>query len=327
MSVTVLKPGLLTTLQDRGRFGHAALGVGSSGAMDGVALRLANALAGNDDGAAALEISLLGPRLRFDSDAAIALAGAEFAVRLDGRPIAMWQPLAVRAGSELDLGAARPGARGYLAVAGGFAVEPILDSRASDVNAGLGPLGGRPLRAGDVLDLGRTRDGRDPGPPAKDRHPPWSLDPRPWFDADPARPIRLVRGKHFDALDAVSRTTLFEASFRIEADSNRVGFRLDGARLALAGPLELVSEPAAFGTVQLPPSGQPIVLMAEHPPTGGYPRIAQVAAIDLPRLAQRRPGERVRFREIGLDEAQTRYLAREHALARLIDTIAARLAE
>ncbi len=322
----MLKPGLLTTLQDRGRFGHAALGVGSAGAMDEVALRLAHALVGNDDSSAALEISVLGPRLRFDSDTIIALTGAEFPARLDGQPIAMWQPLEVRAGSELDLGAARRGARGYLAVAGGFAVDSVLDSQSTDVNARLGPFGGRPLRAGDVLDLDEVHDGPGADTRTNGRHPPWSLDPRPWFDADPARPIRLIRGAHFDALDTTSRKALFDAEFRIDTDSNRVGFRLDGPRLALASTLELVSEPTAFGTMQLPPSGQPIVLMAEHPPTGGYPRIAQVAVIDLPRLAQRRPGDHVRFRTIGLDESQTRYLARERALARLIDTIAARLA-
>jgi antagonist of KipI len=157
-------------------------------------------------------------------------------------------------------------------------------------------------------------------------HQTWSLDPRPWFDPDSSHPIHLIRGRHFDVLDAASHAALFAAEFRVTADSNRVGFRLDGVRLALAAPLEIVSEPVAFGTLQLPPGGQPIALMAEHPTTGGYPRIGQVAAIDLPRLAQRRPGDPVHFREIGLDEAQTRYLRREHELARLLDAIATRLA-
>jgi len=153
----------------------------------------------------------------------------------------------------------------------------------------------------------------------------WSLDPRPWFDGDPLHPIHLIRGAHFEALDAASRAALFASEFRIDADSNRVGFRLDGARLALSEPLELVSEPVASGTLQLPPGGQPIALMAEHPTIGGYPRIGQVAAIDLSRLAQRRPGEGVRFAEIDLGAAQTRYLQRERELARLIDQIAERL--
>lgn len=317
MSLVVLKPGLLSTLQDGGRRNGAALGVGRAGAMDEIALRLANALLGNDEDAAALEISVLGPRLRFEADTLIALAGADFDATLDARPLAAWRAQPVAAGSVLDCGRARRGARACLAVAGGFSVERVLGSASTDVNARLGPFGGRPLARGDVLPFTRKPL---PLPPT------WSLDPRPWFDPDPASPIRLIRGARFDALDAASRAALFGAEFRIGADSNRVGFRLDGPRLALAAALELVSAPVAFGSVQLPPGGQPIALMAEHPTTGGYPCIGQVAAIDLPRLAQRRPGDRVCFAPIDLDDAQTRYLARERELARLIERIALRLA-
>jgi antagonist of KipI len=317
MSILVLKAGLLTTVQDHGRRGHMAIGVGHAGPMDEVAHRLANALVGNDPGAAALELSLVGPCLRFEADACIALAGAPFPARLDGVMLPRWQARKVAAGQVLDLGAARLGARGELAVAGGFAVEAVLGSRSSDVNARLGAGAGRPLAAGDVLPLAAAPCRIDPD---------WSLDPRPWFDPRPTRPLRLVPGTHFERLDSASQVALFGAEFRVAADSNRVGFRLDGPRLALADALETVSEPVAFGTVQLPPGGQPIVLMAEHPTTGGYPRIGQVAAVDLPRLAQRPPGAAVRFRPFGHDEAEARYLERERALACLIDRIARRLA-
>ena len=192
-------------------------------------------------------------------------------------------------------------------------------------------MDGRPLREHDRLlirnasadDIVRARD----QPPASSppRSGRWSLDPRPWFDTDIASPIHLIRGSHFDALDAASRAALFAKNFRIAAESNRVGFRLDGARLELAAPLELVSEPLAAGTLQLPPGGQPIALMVEHPTIGGYPRIGQIAAVDLARLAQRRPGDPVRFVEIDLDEAQTRYLERERELERLIAAIGERL--
>lgn len=316
MSVGVLKPGLLTTLQDRGRHGYAAFGVGHAGPMDEVAPRLANALVGNADDAVVLEITLLGPRLRFDARAVIALAGADFDARLDGAPLAGWRATPVPAGAVLEVGRARRGARAYLAVAGGFRVAPVLGSAATDVNAGLGAA----LRGGEVLAVGERADAPDDR-----RGPAWSLDPRPWFDADAHRPVRLLRGRHFDALDARSRAALFGAPFRLAADSNRVGYRLDGERLALTAPLEIVSEPLAFGTVQLPPGGQPIALMAEHPVTGGYPRIGQIAAVDLPRLAQRRPGDALHFVEIGLDEAQTRYLRRESELARLLEAIATRI--
>lgn len=326
MSVTVLKPGLLTTLQDRGRHGYAAFGVGHAGPMDEVAPRLANALVGNADEAAVLEITLAGPRLRFGTEAVVALGGADFDARLDGESFAGWRAVPVPAGAVLDIARARRGTRAYLAIAGGFRATPVLGSAATDVNAGLGA----PLRAGDVLEADRARGtafaDRQRTAGAGDRRRAWSLDPRPWFDPDPRRPVRLLRGRHFDALDARSRAALFGAQFRLAADSNRVGYRLDGERLALAAPLEIASEPLAFGTVQLPAGGQPIALMAEHPVTGGYPRIGQVAAVDLPRLAQRRPGDPLRFVEIGLDEAQTRYLRRERELARLLEAIAARLA-
>jgi len=308
VSVEVLKPGLLTTIQDRGRFGCAMLGVGRAGPMDDVAMRLANALVGNTLEAPVLEITLVGPRLRFHMPATIALTGAEF-------PLASWQPMRFEAGDVLDVGIAHRGARGYLAIAGGWAVEPTLGSASTDVNAG---IGGRPLRGGDRIAThanarATVRDAR------------WSLDPRPWFDADATHAIRAMRGTHFDLLDAASRDALFTQTFRIGKDSNRVGFRLEGPPLSLSAPLELISEPLAIGTLQLPPGGAPIALMAEHPTVGGYPRIAQIAAVDLPRLAQRRPGDAVRFAEIDLDGAQTRYLERERELAKLVEAIRERL--
>jgi biotin-dependent carboxylase-like uncharacterized protein len=322
MSVTVLCPGMLTTLQDRGRRGAAMLGVGAAGAMDDVALRLANALAGNAPDAVVLEITLAGPHLRFDTAATIALTGAAFPMRIGASEMPMWRPIAIEAGSIVEIGTAHRGARACLAIAGGFAAKHVLGSASTDLNAKLGGLEGRALREGDRLAADPAEDGRAH---SNGRHPTWSLDPRPWFDADSVTPIRLIRGTHFDALDAASRTALFQADFRIAADSNRVGFRLDGPRLSLSAPLELVSEPLAIGTLQLPPGGQPIALMVEHPTIGGYPRIGHVAAVDVPRLAQRRSGERVRFAEIDLDGAQTRYLERERALERLIESVGERL--
>lgn len=342
MNITVLKPGLLTTLQDRGRYGCAMLGVGRAGAIDDVAMRLANALVGNSVDAAVLEITLIGPRLRFGESATIALTGADFPARIDDTHAAMWRPVAVEAGAVLDFGAARHGSRAYLAIAGGFVVEPTLGSVSTDVNARLGGFDGRALREGDALVVGsdaspELRAIPHSGMPGtalarrkgnartKGSGQTWSLDPRPWFDADAQTPIRLIRGAHFDALNPASRATLFDAEFRIDKDSNRVGFRLDGPALALTAPIELVSEPLVAGTLQLPPGGQPIALMVEHPTIGGYPRIGQIAAVDLPRLAQRRPGDPVRFAEIDLDAAQTRYLERERELLRLIEAIGERL--
>lgn len=334
MSIEVLKPGLLTTPQDRGRPGYAQLGIGRAGAMDAPALRLANALAGNPADACALEITLLGPTLRFRADAAIALTGAPIEARIDGARVPLWAPIRVRTGATLALGGMRHGCRSYLAVRGGFAFAPVLGSRSLDVNAALGPLDGRALRAGDVLPVGADADAPHPASSQRDAapsppqaiSPDWSLDFRPWFDGEAQRPLRLLPATHTRNLDAASRAALFEGAFRVAADSNRVGYRLDGPRLALAAPLELVSEASVAGTVQLPPSGQPIVLMAEHPVSGGYPRIGHVAAVDLPRLAQRRPGDAVRFAATTPEEARRRLAEREHRLQRLEAAIALRLA-
>lgn len=326
MSVEVLHAGFLTTLQDRGRIGFGALGVGRAGAMDDVSARLANALVGNPPGAAALEITLIGPALRFGRAATIALTGAECPLRIGNGTAATWRRVEVAAHETIEIGHARRGARAYLAVAGGFAVDAVLGSASTDVNASIGPFGGRPLRKGDRLMLAASDDDDANAERAQRRTstPPWSLDPRPWFDPDFARRIRIIPGPHLDALEAPSRAALLARDFRIAPDSNRVGFRLDGPRLVFAHPIEMISEPLAAGTLQLPPGGQPIALMAEHPTIGGYPRLGQIAAIDLPRLAQRRPSDTVRFAAIGLDDAQTRYLEREREIARLAAAIAKR---
>lgn len=311
MSVHVVKPGLLSTVQDQGRHGQASLGVGHAGAMDPAVLAIANALVGNDIDAAGIEMTVIGAVLRFDADTTIALCGADIDARLDGNSMAGWQAVAVRRGQHLDCTRFRHGARAWLTIAGGVDVPTVLGSASSDVGAGIGP---ETLQAGSVLAIAGGR----PRCTARLR---FSVDPRPWFDANRERPLRLLRGSHFDALDARSRERLFSATFVIARDSNRVGVRLDGATLTLAEALELVSEPVTAGTVQLPPVGQPIVLGAEHPTTGGYPRIGQVAAVDLALLAQRRPGDRLRFVEIDLAEARMRHHARQRELAALLAAI------
>lgn len=339
MSIRVLSPGWLTSVQDTGRTGHAAIGVGRAGAMDDVALRLANALVGNPGDAAALEITLRGPRLLFRTDALIALTGAQIDARCGKQAIPAWRPVWIGAGGEVELGDTRGGARAYLAVAGGIDVAAALGSRSTDINAALGPFSGHGLAAGDELPIGhmaperlarsRRALGTAPSKAPDDQEgvlaAHWSLDPQPWFDSRGDHPIALMRGRHFENLDAPSRGALFAAPFRVGNESNRVGYRLEGVKLHLGAPLELISEGVVPGTMQLPPNGNPIVLMAEAPTTGGYPRIAHVALVDMPRLAQRRPGDHVRFVETSLADAQSRYLVRERALARLAHSIAERL--
>lgn len=321
MSIVVVRPGLLTTLQDGGRPGFAHLGIGRAGAFDAPALRIANALCGNPANACALEFTLLGPTLCLHANAWIAVTGAPIPLRIDGVAQPTWAPVFARAGATVELGAMRSGCRGYLAVRGGFDVTPVLGSRGTDVNAQLGPLEGKPLRGGDALKVAEANSAwlaaREPVR--------WRLDPRPWFPEDSVATLRLLPGSHFDRLEATSRELLFSKTFAVQADSNRVGLRLSGPTLEFQVPVEMVSEGCVPGLLQSPPSGQPIVFGPECPVSGGYPRIGQVAAVDIPRLAQRRPGDALRFTPCSFDDALRALRERERALARLETSIAARL--
>jgi len=327
-AIEVLSAGLLTTVQDGGRHGHAALGVGSAGAMDPLALRLANLLVGNDAGAAVLEITLRGPRLRLHHDALLAITGAPIEASCDGTALPLWRPLRLRAGSEVAFGGMPYGARSYLAFGGGIDSPATLGSRSTDVNAGIGlaPLApGSALACGTMSAATQRLHSELGGAGRAFAAAAWQLDPQPWFDAASQRPLRFVAGAHFPQLDNAAQRALCDASWRIAPASNRVGYRLEGPALALRAPLQLVSEGVVPGTLQLPPGGAPIVLMAEAPTAGGYPRIAHVIAVDLPRLAQRRPGDTLRFAETSLADAQTRYLERAAALRRLQHHIRDRL--
>lgn len=318
MSLRVLAPGFLTSLQDAGRPGFSAIGVGASGAFDAPTLRLANALCGNPASACGLEITLTGPHLRFDRDSLIAVTGAPIPLFVDDRPAPMWSPVSILAGSSIRLGRIRQGCRSYLAVHGGIAVDTVLGSRSSDLNAGLGPLDGRNLQIGDDLPIGSCD--RLPMPAGR-----WSLDASHWFRCDPDRPLRLLPGSQRGMLTAASMEALFSQAFTVAADSNRVGLRLSGLSLEWRAPVEMTSEGSVPGVLQLPPSGQPIAFGPEAPVSGGYPRIGQVAMVDLPRLAQARPGDRLGFVPIGFDEALSALQRREQALERLSRAIATRL--
>ena len=302
----VLKPGLLTTLQDLGRTGHRSAGVPLSGAMDAAALRAANRLVGNPDGAAGLEVTLLGPELEFVGDATVAVCGAEF----EGVPAGT--AISLRAGERIAFGRCAKGCRAYLAVSGGFAVPPVLGSRSTYLRGGFGGFCGRALKAGDILERyeGAGIKGAAPLPVASAANtdqgslegvrlnivPP--VAEGTMFNLTPS--VRAVRGEHFGEFGG----GLFEAEFKVTPQSDRMGIRLSGARVEGRAARDMVSGAVVPGTVQVPPDGQPIILMADAQTIGGYPQAAHVATADLPILAQMKPGEGVRFREISLEEAQ-----------------------
>ena len=332
-TVHVRRPGLHTTVQDLGRVGHQHAGVPVGGAMDRAALRLANLLVGNPETDAALEVTLLGPSLELPGDVLLSITGADLSATLDDGPLPLGHAVHAPAGARLGFGRPVAGCRAYIAFAGGIAVPVVLGSRATYVRAGLGGVSGRALAPGDLLPLGPPgdRSRRLAAAIAVGHAAPWAPGPH-----SPARigadiEVRALRGSHFDALTDESSRALLSAAdgsggdappgesawFVVTGESDRMGYRLQGPALELARPLELVSEPVTFGTVQLPPGGQPIVLMADRQTTGGYPRVLDVVSADLPLLAQAPPGTRVRFREVSLVEARRLYLAREHELARI----------
>ncbi|MER6473485.1 biotin-dependent carboxyltransferase family protein [Streptomyces collinus] len=279
-ALLVVRAGALTTVQDRGRPGYAHLGVPRSGALDPGTAALVNRLAGNGPDAAVLETTLDGCALRPRSAVTVAVAGAPCPVSVDGRPAAWGAPVAVPAGALLEVGAAVAGVRAYVAVSGGIAVEPVLGSRSTDLLSGLGPA---PLADGTVLPLGVPA-----GPPARVDGVP---GPRP-----PAELVlRVIPGPRADWFTAGALRDLATRAYRVSSASNRIGLRTEGPALERARAGELPSEGMVLGAVQVPPDGRPVVFLADHPTTGGYPVIAVVRAADLPAAAQAVPGTPVRF--------------------------------
>ncbi|MFE9624351.1 biotin-dependent carboxyltransferase family protein [Streptomyces sp. NPDC006527] len=279
-ALAVVRAGALTTVQDRGRPGHAHLGVPRSGALDAPAAALVNRLVGNPADAAVLETTLNGCAVRPRSTVTVAVGGAPCPVTVDGRPAAWGAPVRVPAGALLDVGPAVRGVRGYVAVAGGIAVEPVLGSRSTDLLSGLGPA---PLTDGTVLPLGRV-----PAPHAR-----VDVAPQP---APPAELLlRVTLGPRDDWFTPEAVRLFTSRAYRVSSASNRIGLRTEGPALERVRPGELASEGMVLGAIQVPPDGRPVVFLADHPTTGGYPVIGVVHAADLPSAAQAVPGTPIRF--------------------------------
>jgi antagonist of KipI len=307
MTLHVLSPGMLTTVQDRGRMGWRHLGVGCAGALDGDAHALANLLVGNPPHAATLEITLAGPRLRFDAAACIAVCGAAIDMHCDGAPLSTARPVLLPAGATLALGGCRRGARAYLAVAGGLDVPEVLGSRSTDLRGGFGGVDGRAVQMGDVLPLGIASIPSVEIP----RIASWWIDDT--HDTSDDGAIRVLPG----ADPIAPGNALFDVAWNVTATSDRQGLRLQGPTLHAMDEGERISAPVTPGTVQLPPDGQPIVLLADAQTHGGYPRIGHVILADLPRLAQLRPGDALRFVPCTSAQAHDAWRRKRHLLARL----------
>lgn len=311
MSIEVIAPGPLSSFQDMGRHGEQKNGIFVGGAMDELSHRLANALVGNPADRATLEITLMGPMLVFHEAAVIAVCGADLGPKLDGEPLAMGVAHHVPAGGRLSFGQRKAGARSYLALAGGFRLDRVLGSESTSLKAKFGGFGGRAIAKGD-----RIEPARRPVAPARIAASANFAGPAGTLPLSPG-PIRVLPGRHWDWFADRSRAAFAESGYKLLPQSSRMGYRLEGAPLALAVPREVISEPVRFGTVQVPADGQPIVLMADRQTIGGYARIAEVITADLPRLAQLSPGNEIRFEVVDLEAAETLLRERDTALAQV----------
>lgn len=317
----IVKSGLLTTVQDLGRPGYQQYGIVVGGALDGFAARAANLCVGNDDNAALLEMAQTGPELVFDRDALVAWNGGDFDARVGGQPLPRDRAVRVTAGETVRFGPARSGLRAWMAVAGGIDVPLVLGSRTTYRRAGLGGHQGRPLVAGDALKI------FEPSAWARNvlaslqadcrRAVTWTVRPETMGPQAKPAVVRAMRGPECEWFTKDAQAVFFSATWKATNEADRMGVRLQGPELVRWRNDEMISSSVNAGTVQVPPAGQPIVLLPSRQSIGGYPRIAGVVSVDLGRFTQLRPGDTVRFEEITLAVAHDLYLARERDLARV----------
>lgn len=314
MGINVLQAGLLTTVQDLGRYGFQRYGMVVSGAMDSLALRLGNMLLGNDENEAALECTMVGPRLLFEERQRIVLTGGDLSATLDGVSVPMWKPISVNPGAILAFGKAMRGCRCYICFGTGLGTETLMGSRSTYLRAKIGGWKGRALQKGDRIPF-RSLGGEESSDAG------WRLGHIGYPDMS-KRSIRVIEGPNYVQFDHKSRENFFNTSFLISNESDRMGYRLTSAALRLKVPIELLSSAVTFGTIQVPPQGQPIVLMADHPTTGGYPVIGQVIEADLPLLAQLQPQDSIRFERVTVADAQQILKERQQCIQLLKRSIA-----
>jgi antagonist of KipI len=304
-TIEVVTPGMLTTVQDLGREGFGPMGVSASGAADAMALRLGNRLVGNAEGAAGLEMTLLGGTFLFPEGGVIALTGSNFGATLDENPIELWTSTEVRSGQSLRLGPTKSGARCYLCVHGGIAVKPFLGSASTHLLSGLGGFQGRALRKGDVLTVGA----------AEQTFQKRTATPHTLQRLSPRKVLRVTPGVQADWFPGASQKLFYGNAYRVREDSNRMGLRLQGQPAQARTGGEMITEGISLGAIQVPESGQPIVSFVEQQTTGGYPVIANIVSADFSSVGQLRPRDEVRFERVGMDEARALLIEQERLLA------------
>jgi len=304
-SICVEASGLLTTVQDLGRYGFGPIGVSPAGAADSISLRLGNRLVGNSENTAALEMTLLGGSFHFPQGAIAAFAGSDFGASLDMEEVAADESFEIRAGQTLRLGQTRSGARCYLCVQGGIAVPSFLGSSSTHMLSHLGGFDGRPLQKGDVLGIGDST-----APFCKRKLAP---QVREYLSA--RNVLRVTPGPQAEWFSEQSSRAFYSGSYRVTEQSNRMGLRLEGARLSQEAAKPMITEGVSLGAIQIPPNGSPIILFVDQQTTGGYPKIANVISADLHRVGQLRPRDEIRFEQITFASARAMLIEQEKLLA------------
>ncbi len=309
-AVRVIEPGLLTTVQDLGRRGFQKYGVPVCGALDAVSLRIANVLVGNRESAAGLEMTAIGPKLRFERESVIAVAGADFTPLIDGRAARAWESARVPAGATLSFAPPNDGLRACLAIAGGIAVPPLMNSRATDLKGGFGGHEGRALRGGDVLPVGFS-----PHLDAAPKRLPEAISRQPTYSQ--SFQIRVVLGPQLDRFTETGIAVMLTSEYTVSIDSDRTGCRLEGPAIEHVSGADVVSDGSALGSVQVPGSGTPIVLLSDRGTTGGYTKAATVISPDIGLLAQAMPGAKARFAAVSVEEAREALIEQERMMGEI----------
>lgn len=309
-TIKILKPGSLTTIQDRGRYGYQQFGIPVAGAMDEYALRIANYLVDNDENEGCLEITLLGPTIEFTEETLIAITGADLGAKINDKPCPLWQAILVKKGDLLKFTGVRGGCRAYLAIAGGFDVPIFMESKSTYVRGQLGGFQGRPLKAGDEVSIFKI--------PANKKAISGRTVPGEYkYKFANSITLRVVLGPQKEAFSEKGLNTFLTSTYQISNEADRMGYRLTGEIIEHKKGADIISDGIAIGSVQVPGHGSPIIMMADRQTTGGYTKIATVITPDLRKLAQAKPGDSIKFQAISIEEAQQIYLDYENKLQEL----------
>lgn len=315
MDVEVLHAGMFTTVQDLGRSHYQQYGVPVGGAMDKNALRMINMLVGNEENEAGLEMTIMGPKLLIKKTTLLAIGGSDMEPLLNGKRIPLWRPILAEEGSMLCFGKVKSGCRTYVTFAGGIHIDRTMGSKSTYIRAAIGGIEGRMLKKGDYFQLGeqsemasRFIEDLQKGEHIKTK---WAISSsvRPKYKKDPK--LRVITDFEYDQFKEESKKAFFTKEYKVSNYADRMGYRVEGEVLNRIEEKEILSSPVTFGTIQVPNGGQPIILMADRQTTGGYPRIGNIISVDLPLLAQLKPGDYVSFEKITLEEAEQLYIEQE----------------